>query len=135
REPQLAHKEIVKLKIEPGTDVRVWPLLMRQFDAQTDGFAAGLRGAAVGRFHNARTASGTDDKAPGMLTESQRPSGDAAGKFPRLFVIARHSHGRASIAQGDAPAGSYFPRKGLQALQVGLGAVAPDNARRSKYDD
>ena len=69
REPQLAHEEIVKLKVEPGTDVRIRPLLMRQFDAQTHGLTSGLSGAAVGRFHNAWTASGADDEAPRMLTE------------------------------------------------------------------
>src|SRR5437879_64017 len=69
REPQLAHEKVVKLKIEPGTDVGVRPLLMGQFDAQTDGFAAGLGRAAVGRLHDAGTAAGTDDEPPGMLTQ------------------------------------------------------------------
>src|SRR5215468_5113951 len=57
REPVLAHEEVVKLEVEIRRDVAVGILLERQADVQSDGFAAGFAGAAVGGFHDARTAA------------------------------------------------------------------------------
>ncbi len=42
-EPQLTHEEVMKLEIEFGADVAVGPLLVRQLDAQADGFSSSLR--------------------------------------------------------------------------------------------
>src|SRR5258707_9347572 len=61
-EPVFTHEEVVKLKIQLGSNVRVGVLLKRQADVEANGFASALAGPAVGGFHNARAAAGGDHK-------------------------------------------------------------------------
>jgi hypothetical protein len=63
REPEFAHEEIVEIEAEFGADVGVGELLVRQFDGEADGLAAGFAGAAIGGFHDARTAARANDEA------------------------------------------------------------------------
>src|SRR5579862_320325 len=56
-EPELAHEEVMEIKTQLGTDVRVGKLLERKADVQSDSFASRFGGAAVSGFHNARTAA------------------------------------------------------------------------------
>src|SRR2546427_1705540 len=55
--PKLAHEEVMEIEAELRADEGVGHLLVRQLDAQADGFAAGFGGAAVGRLHDAGTAA------------------------------------------------------------------------------
>ena len=63
REPELAHEEVVKLEMQPFSDVRIGFLLERQANIEPDGLPACLVRAAVGRFHDARTAARRHDEA------------------------------------------------------------------------
>src|ERR1700730_12496121 len=62
-EPELAHEEVVEVEAELGADVRIGELLMRQFDREADGLTSGFIGTAVGGFHDAGTAAGSDYEA------------------------------------------------------------------------
>src|SRR5262245_17931444 len=62
RKPELAHEEVVELEVKVVRNVRIRPLLVRKADVQTNRLAACLGGAAIGRFHDAGTAAGGDDK-------------------------------------------------------------------------
>ena len=75
REPELAHEEVVELEAEFAGDVRIGKLLERQTDVQPDGLAAGVRRAAVGRFHDARPAAGADHETvrAARVTSSPTP--------------------------------------------------------------
>src|ERR1700689_2972398 len=62
REPELAHKKIVKKEIQLGRDIAIGFLLVRKLDAEADGRTAGFGCAAIGCLHDSRTASGTDEE-------------------------------------------------------------------------
>ena len=89
-EPQLAHEEVVELEVQVGRDVRVGNLLEGQIDVQPDGLAASLECAAVGRFHDARSAAGANHKAVARLADGLGPFRDQEGQLARGLVIARH---------------------------------------------
>ena len=89
-EPELAGKEVVEDKSQLAGDVGIFVLLERQRDIQPDVHALGFRGAPVGGLHDARSAAGADDKAPGGVFQAFRPFGEAEGQLPGRFVIARH---------------------------------------------
>ena len=79
REPEFAHKEIMKIEAELRTDVGVGELLVGQFDGKTDGFAAGFDGATIGGFHDAGTAAGANDETARPGSERQRPGRNFVG--------------------------------------------------------
>ncbi len=80
----------MEVEAQLGADVGIRKLFVRQLDGQADGFAAGLVRAAIGRFHDAGTASGADNKPAGLGTERQCPGGDLVRKQAGFFVVARH---------------------------------------------
>src|SRR5271168_3805511 len=88
REPQLAHKKIVKLERQRARDVRIGPLLMRQPDVQPDGPAARVGGAAIGRFHDTGAAAGADHVAVTVRSKALRPLRDQPRELAGLIVIA-----------------------------------------------
>src|SRR5271155_1622143 len=63
REPELAHEKIVEIEIQIGRDVAIRSLLVRELDAEADGWAASFGGAAIGCFHDAGSAAGAADEA------------------------------------------------------------------------
>src|SRR5271170_5169904 len=63
REPELAHEEVVKIKAELRADVSVRELLVGQLDGETDRFATGFDGAAIGGLHDTGPAAGTNYEA------------------------------------------------------------------------
>src|ERR1700689_1190801 len=63
RKPKFSHEKIMEIKTELVADVGIRRLLVRQLDAQSDGFASGIGGAAICGFHNSRAAARTDDEA------------------------------------------------------------------------
>ena len=105
REPQFAHEKIMEAEIQFFGDVGIGALLVRQLDAEADRRTACIGRAAVCGFHDARAAAGTDDESLGMQAERHRPAGDAAGKFARFFVVARHFHVRLGEANPVCPFG------------------------------
>ena len=75
------------------------------------------------------------DEATRVLAEGERPGGNTAGQFAGLLVVAGHGQCGARIAQGEAPARGWLAAKVLQVAKTGEGAVAPNNAGRSKHHD
>ena len=63
-EPELAHEEVMELKIKRRRDVGIRVLFEGQIDVEADGFPARLLGSQVGGFHDAGAASGGHDEAP-----------------------------------------------------------------------
>src|SRR5262249_48000896 len=61
-EPELAHEKVVELEAQLRRDIWVGELFERQTYVQSDGFTAGIGCAAIGGFHNSRTAAGTDNE-------------------------------------------------------------------------
>src|SRR3989442_3903772 len=62
REPELAHKEVVKLEIERRSDIRVRRLLKRKIDIKPDGLAASLMRTQVRSLHDSWAATCGYDK-------------------------------------------------------------------------
>ena len=84
REPELAHEEVVELEPEPGRDVRVGTLLVRQPDVEADGPAAGVLRAPVGRLHDAAAAARADHEAAiAAAARSTIPSAAGRARAPR----------------------------------------------------
>ena len=101
-EPQLPHEEVVELEAQALGRVLVQALLERQLDVEADALAAGLEGAAVGRFHDAGTAARADHEAVVLEAERQAPLGQQMGQAPGVLVVARHRHGAPGPRQRQA---------------------------------
>src|SRR6266436_3983572 len=67
--PELAHEEVVEVKMEAPADIRVVEFLVRDRDGQPDTEPLGFESAAIGRLHDAGTATGADDEAPLLAPE------------------------------------------------------------------
>ena len=74
--------------------VRVQVLLVRQLDVEADGDAARLLGAAVGRFHDARTAAGDNGEAGVDGKSSETPRVLVPGVALRRARRAEDRHAR-----------------------------------------
>src|SRR4029453_11578262 len=81
REPELSHEEIVKLEVQPFRDVPVRPLLERQTDVETYRLPTCFAGAAIGGFHDPRTAARAHDETPARRLERQAPGGQLPGEL------------------------------------------------------
>ena len=92
-EPVLTHEEVVELEVQRRRDVAVRRLLKRQLNIEADGLSAGLKGAAVGGFHDAGAAAGSDDKTMAARLEAQAPLSEEKGETARVFVVAGHLDG------------------------------------------
>ena len=99
REPELAHEEVVELERELARDIGIRLLLVRQHDVESDRPAAGIRGAAIGRLHDAAAATGADDVTMRVRRETLRPRGDEARQLARVVVIAAERSVGARAAQ------------------------------------
>ncbi len=95
----LRMKEIMKIKAEFVADIAIGKLLVRQLDAQTNGFAAGFRRAAIGGLHNAGSSARANDETAWMIAKRHRPGSDTARQFARVFVIGRHAERVARYAE------------------------------------
>src|SRR5580692_6981595 len=63
-EPELTHEEIVKLKIQRRSDVRIRHLLEGQRNIQAYAFRTGVACAEISCFHDAGTAPGRNYETP-----------------------------------------------------------------------
>src|SRR6266478_9342131 len=90
REPELTHEKVMELEVERRRDVGVRILLERQIDVEAYGFSASLVSAKICRFHDARSAAGSDDKAMALGGDLGGPFGQQEGKPARVFVVASH---------------------------------------------
>src|SRR5271154_7315846 len=61
---------------------------MRQSDVQTDGPAARVGGAAIGRFHDSRAATRADHVAVAARSKALRPRRDQPRELAGIIVIA-----------------------------------------------
>src|ERR1017187_5941389 len=133
-EPQLAHEEVVELKIKVGRDVGDGNLLEGQVDVEADSLAARFVGAAVGRFHDARPAAGAHHKTVARLADGLSPLGNHEGQLARVFVIARVSKiglGAANPLLGLGSVTDGCP----QLLQRGLRLFLAAEAGGAEEDD
>ena len=96
-EANFAGKKIMKM--DRDVRVAIALLFVRQFDVQADGFAPRLGRAAIGRFHDARSAAGDD---PQIIFRQ------AFANLHRHFVIrigwararrAENGHGRSGVGE------------------------------------
>ena len=88
REPELAHEEVVELEGQPGRDVGIGPLLVRQPDVEPDRLAARVGGAAVGGLHDAAAAARAHDAVADLRRKLHRPQRDEARQLARVVVVA-----------------------------------------------
>ena len=91
-----------------GRDVGIGRLLEGQADVEADGLAAGLVGAAIGRFHDARTAAGGDHEAMAPRRNAFGPVGEQLRQAARIFVVAGHldgGHGALALQIGGLACG------------------------------
>ena len=93
----------MELQIQLGRDVRIMFLFEGEGDAEADGTSSGFVRAAVGGFHDARSAPGADKEAL-PLGKRERPLGHLEGEFAAGFVIS----GTAQVDFGDAHAMRAF---------------------------
>ena len=66
-EVELPQREVLELEAEIGRDEGVGLLLGGELDVEADRLAADVEGAAVGRFHDPRAASGDDHEITGVF--------------------------------------------------------------------
>src|SRR3984885_11950533 len=78
----------MKLERQLARDVGIGPLLMRQPDVQPYRPAAGVGGAAIGRFHDSRAAARADHVAVATRSKALRPRRDQSRELAGLIVIA-----------------------------------------------
>src|SRR5437868_6349319 len=76
-EPELAHEEVMEVDVELAADEGIVELLIRNGNGQADIEPLCLGGTAIGSFHDAGTAAGAYDKAPGGIAELFRPVGQS----------------------------------------------------------
>ena len=74
-EPELPHEEVVKLKIQGGSDVPVGALFEGELNVQANRFSAGFVGAKVGGFHDAGTSAGGNHETAAARGNLDRPLG------------------------------------------------------------
>src|SRR5216683_3691373 len=96
----------MKHEAQLGADVVIWPLFVRQLNAQADGFSARLGRAQIGSLHDSRPAPRADYKPPGIVAERHGPGSDAPSQFTRFLVIAGHLERRPGVAHGCSILGS-----------------------------
>src|SRR5271157_3018557 len=106
-EPQLAHEEVVELKIQLRCDVGVGHLLEWEVDVHPDGLAPGLGRAEVGGLHNARPSAGADHETMALLADGLRPLGYKISQPAGIFVVACHLH----VGPGSPDALLLFQRR------------------------
>lgn len=130
----------MEVEAEFVADIRIRELLVGQLDGKADGFSAGFVRPAIGGFHDAGAAAGTNDEATRARAEGQSPSGKPVRKLTRFFVIAGHFERAFGVAQGDEMvlllgfrhiAGFHFfePRVARRSGLVGFDAC------RTEHDD
>src|SRR5437763_10685405 len=73
-----------------GGDVWIGPLLKRKSYIEADSFPVCLRGPAIRRFHNARTAAGANDKSIGAVLQSVGPLRQHSCQHLRFTIIPAH---------------------------------------------
>src|SRR5438067_4609802 len=93
-EPELPHKEIMKVEVQLPADIRVVELLIRYRDREPDIDAPCFRGARVSRLHDAGTAAGADDEAPVLAAQILRPFGQPPRQFARCLIVGREPQRR-----------------------------------------
>src|ERR1700722_18035552 len=78
------------MKLEPQLrcDVRIGALLMRQADIKAYAPPAGVRRAAICRFHNAAPSAGTHDKTAGRWRQAPGPVSDKSRQRARFLIVA-----------------------------------------------
>ena len=113
---------------------------MYALDGKADGFAACFGGAAIGGFHDAGTAAGTDDKAARTRAESHGPGGDTVRELAGFFVVAGHFEQAFGAMDGGAMfysiGGFDFVRGDVfEAMVTREGQVARKNAGGAEDDD
>src|SRR5258708_11168879 len=80
----------------------VGELLVWQLNGKADRLAAGLAGAAIGGFHDARSASGAHHKAARLGPECGRPGSNFVRQLASFFIVARHFERASCAAQCGA---------------------------------
>ena len=79
----------MKLERQLRRDVGIGALLERKADVQTDGLRIRLRSAAIGRFHDSRTAARANNETVQRIIQIVRPLSQTAGEIARVVIIAR----------------------------------------------
>jgi hypothetical protein len=91
------------MKVQAQLNIRVGRLLVRERDVQPDALPAGLKGAFVGGFHDARAAAGDD----GKFFLGQQRGGLLGSDVKRIIRLqpgrAKDGHRRADRAEGLKP--------------------------------
>src|SRR5690606_15815959 len=120
REPELAHEEVMELEAEPGRDVRIRPLLVRQADVEPDRAPARVARAAVRGLHDPAAPAGADDERLGPPVHRQRPFRHEPGKLARLGVVAAERPVRSEPGRSEEDHGllHVLAAQGLHRLQV-----------------
>ena len=113
-----AQRKIVEFEAQGGRDVRVTLLFVRQHDVHAQRGLACFVGAAVGRFHDARAATGADVQAV-FARLACAVLGHHAAKSAGFFVV----HGVAQGALGFLDARRRTFRLGLGHLLTRLGFI------------
>src|ERR1700730_6610104 len=88
-EPELAHEEVMKIEVQFSADIGVVEFLVGDRDSKPDAEPLRLGSPAIGRLHDAGTATGADDEAPFLAVERLRPRRQALGELARRFIIDR----------------------------------------------
>src|SRR5579862_9265864 len=96
----------MKAEIQVFSDVGIGALLVRKLDAEADGRAACVEGAAVRCLHDSGTAARADDEALRVHAERHGPARDAPGEFTRFFVVTRHLQVGFGVANPLRPLGA-----------------------------
>src|SRR3954471_199902 len=74
-EPELAHEEVVKLKVQRRSDVLVRILLERKLNIQSDRLSSGFMRAEIGRLHDPGASARSDDEPVAAGGNLDRPLG------------------------------------------------------------
>src|SRR5436190_15789040 len=85
-EPEFTHEEVMKVDVKLATDEGIVELLVRDRDGEADVEPLGLGGTAIGSLHDAGTAPGAYDKAPGGIAELLRPIGQTVRELTGRLV-------------------------------------------------
>src|SRR4051812_41118681 len=79
----------MEVEVQLPTDIGVIEFLVWDRDGQPDTEPLRVRSAAIGRLHDARTATGADDEAPPLAVEPLRPGRQPLSELSRRLVIGR----------------------------------------------
>ena len=135
QEVHLAEGEIVEVDAEPGRDVRIRDLLVREDDVEAEVLGSDIEGAAVRRFHDTGSASGDDDEV--AMAVPLAGGGDDPPELARFVVVA----GLCEDAAGDfdGAAGLFVAGSGhggrLRLGEAPLGLGPFDDAGSAEDDD